>query len=46
MSSVSSSSKLIEPKEGMVGTFNIELLGRSTGNNLDSRLASEVCVVR
>ena len=39
------SSKLIEPKEGVVGNINkyvTHQLVRSTGDNLDLRLVSEV----
>ena len=42
MSSMSCSSKLIEPKEGVVGPVIYSQSVRSTGDNLDLRLPSEV----
>ena len=42
---MSRSSKLIEPKGGVVGIFNLQVshqMVRNTGDNLDLQLASEV----
>ena len=42
MRSVSCFSKLIEPKERVVGTSGLHLVSQNTGNDLGLRLLSEV----
>ena len=42
LSSVSHANKLMEPKEGVIGTSDLQALVISTGNNLGLQLASEV----